>query len=703
MNTAPNRSVAWIISCILVLGTLAAYRATRQFEFNNFDDQAFVSQNRIVQAGLTWNGVVWAFTTSYADYWHPLAWLSHMLDCQLFGLNAGAHHLINVLWHTANAVLLFLVLRRMTSALWPSAIVAGFFAWHPLRVESVAWVAERKDVLCAFFWVLTLWAYARYVERRGTGRYLMVLASFSLALTSKAMAVTLPFVLLLLDYWPLSRFRFSPAVRLGPALAIESTRAVSVPRPSTRWLLMEKLPLLLLSVATCVTILLAQRQAEPAQWSNLFPVTRRLANALVSYTRYLGKTISPEDLNILYVHPGTWPTWQVVSAGLVLLLISTSLLLVARRFPFLIVGWLWFLGTLVPVLGLVQIGPQAMADRFSYLPSIGLLIMIVWGVAQLASFRPELKKPLILAVAVALLACWIGTVRQVQTWRNSEMIWRRALQADPANPYAHNNLGDVLLRAHRNDEALVHFYQAIELKPEMYSSHNNIGLALCMAGNVREGTNHYALALRYKPDYDAAHFNYGFILSSLGNVDEAIAHYEAALRVSPQHSMARTWLGNALLAKGRTNEALAQLAEAIRVSPEYAEGHYYLGRALASQRETAKALFHLNEAVRLNPQPAMLNSLAWLLATDPDSRFRNGNKAVELARQACELSSFQNPGFVATLAAAHAEAGQLDEAVRFGRQACDIATATGQTNLAQAQAVLLRLYEKHQAYRGPPL
>ncbi len=748
-----------MVCALLALATLAAYWQVGGFEFTNYDDENYVSKNPTVLAGLTLAGFRWAFTTADAANWHPVTWLSHMLDCQLFGANAGAHHMVNVMWHIAGAVVLFLALRRLTGAVWRSAMVAGLFALHPLHVESVAWVAERKDVLSGLFWMLALWAYARYAEQPGARRYWPVVAFFALGLMAKPMVVTLPFVLLLLDVWPLRRVRLFAVVGQASSLPVPAaslppeTRGTDAPltgrqeaRPtcavasvaSAGKLLLEKLPLLALSVMASVAAFLTQQKGEAVQSVEAFPLSARIANALVAYARYLGKTFWPEGLCVQYPHPGAWPVGTVVAAAAVLLAVSALAVATARRRPYVLMGWLWFLGTLVPVIGLVQIGFMAMADRYTYIPLIGVFIALTWGAGDLMADWARRRPGLVTAAAgMVLVACVVLTWLQARHWRSSVTLWTRAIAVVPGNGNAYFNLGDALARLGKVDEPMALYRRAIELKPDCYAAHNNLGLALCTRGDFAAGTNHYALALRHKPDYEPAHFNYGLALVQLGRAGEAIAHYQAALSKAPQNPEMLTCLGNAFAALDRMDEAIAGLTEAVRIAPGYVEGHHYLGVALTRRGRYDQALAHLAAALRLRPgmpdthaqlglafaaqqktreaiaqyraalqfQPEhveALNNLAWLLATHRDAAVRDGIEAVQLARRACEATAFKAAALVGTLAAAHAEAGQFTEAVAAAKQAISLATAAGQTELATTNQELLQSYQAGQPHRDGP-
>ncbi len=434
-----SEACIWLI---LITAVLLVYWQVGDHEFINYDDNVYITDNAQVQKGLTSKGIIWAFTTSHTGNWHPLTWISHMLDCELYGLNPRGHHLTNVLLHMANAILLFVVLRWMTGAIWRSGLVAALFALHPLHVESVAWAAERKDVLSTFFWLLTMVAYVHYVNRPGGKRYLLVLVTFFLGLMAKPMLVTLPFVLLLLDYWPLNRFK--PRAVTGSvedqSLGFQSSGDDKLPILKA---VMEKTPLFLMSLFSCVVTVMAQQEAGAISTLEIVPFKLRIANGLVSFVAYMGKMIWPQDLAVFYPHPiSDLQIWKPVAAGLFLLIVSTVALWVAQRCRYVLVGWLWYLGTLVPVIGLVQVGEQAMADRYTYVPLIGLFIVVVWGFADLVKGWRSRRWVVSVSAAVMVLALMAGSWLQVAHWKSSVKLFKHALDATSNNYVAHYNLGN---------------------------------------------------------------------------------------------------------------------------------------------------------------------------------------------------------------------------------------------------------------------
>jgi tetratricopeptide (TPR) repeat protein len=593
-----------LVSLFLGLVTLVIYLQVGNHEFVNLDDDKYIVENSHVQQGLTSESVIWAFTTTHMANWHPLTWLSHMLDFQLYGLNPKGHHLTNVFFHLANTVLLFLVLKWMTGGLWRSAFVAALFALHPLHVESVAWVAERKDVLSTLFWILTLWAYLHYVKGPGIRRYLLTLVPFALGLLAKPMLVTLPFVLLLLDYWPLERIQLGQVgisrTAPGPPALIAQT-----PRKQAFRLLVEKTPFFALAAISGIVTFVVQRTGGAVGALEVYPVRIRVANVVVSYVRYMGKMIWPQNLAVFYPHPGqSLPMWQAAAAGLLLLLISTVVIRAGRRYPYLPVGWFWYLGTLVPVIGLVQVGAQAMADRYTYVPLIGLFIMVAWGVSDLLGSWRHGKPALALAATSVLFALMMSTFLQVKHWENSLTLFEHALRVTTNNSQIHNNLGNVLTQKGMLQEAIPHYTKALEINPNYADAHTNLGIALANQGRLEEATKHYYAALRLKPKSPELHNNLGVALYSQGDVLGAIDHYMTAVQLDPDYAEAHNNLGNALAQQGRLAEATAQYAKALTIRADYPEAHNNLGVALARQGKLNEAIVHFSEAVSLKPNYA---------------------------------------------------------------------------------------------------
>ncbi len=571
MTSQINRNYLVLAVCIaLSMTTVAVFWQVRNHEFISFDDNDYVTENRYVQDGITLKGIAWAFSEPHAHNWHPLTWLSHMLDCQVFGLKPGPHHLVSLFFHIANTLLLFLILHRMTNALWQSAFVAGLFALHPLHVESVAWVAERKDVLSTLFWMFTMGAYAYYVERPGYKRYLFVLAFFLLGLMSKPMLVTLPVVLLLLDYWPLKRLQMATAgVRNAAATPGPASRAKKKQKSQQRpgkdtvhtkgnieshvlWqemrpLLKEKIPFFAITILFCfITVYAQHRIVKPME---LYPLGLRIANAVISYVSYIGKMLWPVKLSIFYPYVGVaLSSWQAISAVLVLMVITYLAIRTARRFPYLIVGWLWYLGTLVPVIGFVQVGLQSMADRYTYVPLIGIFIVIAWGAPELLNRWRHRRIALTTAAVGILFACVIMTYVQIGFWRNNIILYEHAIKVTSANAWAQNNLGYALALQGKREEAIARFQKAISINNPA-DAHYNLGIMLASQGKLDEAINQFRESIRISPDYAKAHNNLGNALFYQGKLDEAIANYREALRLNPDYALAQENLKNAMAVK----------------------------------------------------------------------------------------------------------------------------------------------------------
>ena len=661
----------WLVPgvCIfLAATTFAVFGQTLSHEFVNYDDGLYVYENPVVTRGLTLKGVEWAFSHTVASNWHPLTIMSHMLDCQLYGLSPGGHHLTNVLLHAGSVIILFLVLRRMTGYLWRGAFVAGGFAIHPLRVESVAWVAERKDVLSGLFFMLTLWAYTRYAQKRpGVDSreqtpswplnldYCLVLFFFALGLMCKPMLVTLPFVLLLLDYWPLGREHNASDSTPWPARA---------ERSRLKPLLLEKLPLLGLAVASCVVTILAQHEALQSIDQLALPL--RMGNAVVSCVAYLGQMFWPSALAVLYPLASA----SVVASGVVLSLvllngISAGVLVLRRRHPYLVTGWLWYLLMLLPVIGIIQVGIQARADRYTYLPEIGLYLLLTWGVAESCGCWRYRRVVLGGGSAVIVAALIVLAHKQASYWRNSQSLWTHTLACTSDNAVAHNDLGYFLFQEKRLDEAIVQYREALQIKP----------------------------------DYAEAHYNFGNALLQKGQSDEAAVQYRQGLQVNPDDARAHNNLGYVLLQGKRVNEAIANFRKALQIKPDYAEAHYNFGNALLQEGRADEAIANFRKALQIKPDSlGVLNNLAWLLATYPDAHIRNGAEAVGYSRRACELTHYGVLPLLTTLAAAYAEAGRFDDAIAAAEQACALARAAGKQDMLEKNQKLLGLYRAHQPF-----
>ena len=579
------------ICLLLAVLILAVYWPLSRHDFINFDDSVYITQNTHVKAGLTKRGFLWAFTSVHSSNWHPLTWLSHMLDSQMFGLEPGMHHLTNLLFHMANSLLLFVLFRRMTGAIWSSAFVGALFALHPLHVESVAWISERKDVLSTFFWMITMWTYARYTESPTVKRYILVVICFALGLMAKPTVVTLPFVLLLLDYWPLGRVGRSD---LGGNSGIEKSIIFR--------LIWEKAPLFVLTLILTVVTSLTIRSLDA-------PI--RISNAVVAYVGYMRKMIWPHDLAVFYPYPGSISIWHAVGAGILLVCLSILFVKARQKRPYLVVGWFWYLGTLIPVIGLVQFGAQAMADRYTYVPLIGLFIIVAWGVPDL--LRQWQHRKFVLAVlAVAVLAVlMVLTWMQVGYWRNSTALFTRALKVTTNNYLAISCLGDVLERQGRIEEAIKYYSQAFAINPHYSVNSNRLGLALARQGRLDDAISHFYEVLRIRSTHLDTHINLGTVLVQRGELDKAISHFSKAVKIKPDCVRAHYKLGLAHVRQGRLKFAIRHYSEALRIKPDQGETHNAIGTVLARLGKLHEAAAHFSEALRINPDsPEAQHNLA---------------------------------------------------------------------------------------------
>jgi protein O-mannosyl-transferase len=669
-----NRGITLGINLSLAVVSLVVFGQTTRYDFVNFDDDLYVYNTPAIKAGLTIKGVAAAFTSSHASNWHPLTTISHMLDCQLYGLNAGGHHATNIILHTIAVLLLFRVLRQMTGAVWKSALVAALFAVHPLHVESVAWVSERKDVLSAVFFFLMLDAYGRYARAACITRYLAVTAFFAAGLMSKPMLVSAPIVLLLLDYWPLRRFtQFSTS---GKTKISERDKQ----RHIMRRLLLEKIPLLVLSGGACIITFILQKRAAGA--IPPLPLLWRVQNTFASYIIYAWETLWPTHLAVFYPHPNdTLAIWEIICAIVLLLAVTVAAIVFRGQRPYLLTGWFWYLVMLVPVIGLVQVGEQGHADRYTYLPSIGLFVVMVWfagDVAMVRRSRAQLVLTTAVAVLIILALAWAAFI-QTSYWRNSETLWSHALAVTSDNDVAHNNLGYLCVDSDELDKAIAHFEAALSIRSGKQDPHYDVGSAfmqmnlantLAQKGQADEAMVHYNEAIKLQPYYADAYYNRGSVLFGKGRIDEAIADWEKTLQIQPSYADAHTGLGNAFLRRGSLREAIT---------------HYELASAFAPE------------------DPHSRNNIAWVLATCSDASIRDGAKAVDLAEVAVALSSGREPRFVRTLAAAYAESGRFSEALAVAQQAATIARMQGKAGLATALEKDVMLYRAHLPLRRDSL
>ncbi len=648
------------ICLLLAFVTVLAYAPVRHAALVVFDDPVYIGDPH-VQAGLTWAGVKWAFTTWHGSNWHPLTWLSHMLDASLFGADAGAQHFVNVLFHAANAVLLFLLLLRMTGKMWPAAFVAALFAWHPVHVESVAWISERKDVLSTFFGLLTLLAYWRYSESsklqvpNSKAWYGSTLGLFTLSLMAKPMLVTLPFVMLLLDFWPLERIHL-----FGIGNTKHGTRKTNLSR-----LILEKLPFLALTIASSIVTFLAQR-SEAVVSLEQHPLGLRVANAVVAYVEYLGKAFWPAKLAVIYPLSNQIPAWQIAVAFVILTVISFLAWRARKSAPYLLIGWLWFLGTLVPVIGLVQVGGQALADRYTYVPLIGVFIAIAYGTDDfLARCRISNVIPSVTAGAV-LVGCLCVTEYQLRFWQNSQTLFAHALEVTKDNAIAHINLGVALEQDDHRPEAITEYRKAIEIEPRRFQAHNNLANLLATTGAQDEAFREYQEALRLNPDTAVTHINFATLLAEMGRFDDAMNEY----------------------------------TKAAQLEPEDPRSYYLMGKACLRHGQSAEAVKHFREG--LQHQPNDFETLTWLarvLAADQNPAVRNGSEAVSLAERAAHLAGGEQPFVLDTLAMAYAEAGRFNDAQAAVQRALQAAAALGAQKTVPEMKERLQLYQSGRPYR----
>jgi tetratricopeptide (TPR) repeat protein len=600
-----RRGLGLWLGLVLAAVTLFVYYPVASHEFVSYDDPDFVTANPMVQSGLTVEGFKWVWQSEVARNWHPVTMLSHMLDCQFFGLHPGPAHLVNVLLHVANALLLFQLLRMMTGFAGRSFCVAALFALHPLHVESVAWIAERKDVFSTFFWFLTFWAYVCYgrVLKAGGGKwkmfYALALVFFALGLMCKPMLVTGPFVLWILDFWPLRRLVPEPAAK-----------GMGATRPAPAWLIWEKIPFLAMSAALCVITYSIQKNGGAMLSSDNLPFTERFGNALVSYWRYIGHLFFPVHLNALNLHSGAWPVWAVGLAGAGLVGVSIIAIMQRSRRPWLLTGWFWYLGTLVPVIGFVQVGMQSMADRFTYVPLIGLFVILVWGAAEWAGRWRQARVWVPVAVCAGVVLGMVLTRRQMAYWTNSETLFSRMIEVNTNNYMAHYNLANVYSREKRAGDAEVHYLAAIAAEPGYAEAQNNFAGLLLEQKRYDESILHYREAVRLSPQY-LYHFNLANALADAasarhdaGEFAAAVQAYEQTIQLNPASGDAHNNLGLTWQAQGKEAEAMAEFREAMRVQPGLEPAHFNLANSLARAGNLDGAILEYQTAEKLNPARA---------------------------------------------------------------------------------------------------
>jgi tetratricopeptide (TPR) repeat protein len=638
------------ICAVLVAMTWAVFGQTLSHDFVNYDDKVYVYANSLVSAGLSGSSLAEAFVDVRTTNWHPLTTMSHMLDCQLFHLKPAGHHFTNVLLHSVSAILLFVWLSGVTGSVWRSAFVAAVFAVHPLRVESVAWIAERKDVLSAVFFFLTLWAYASYAKARSVGRYLTMSILFACGLMSKPMLVTTPVILLLLDYWPLRRWTDSKSLRL---------------------LLIEKLPLFALSIGSSIVTYLLQEHSLCS--IPQLPFAWRVECAVVSYLIYIGQFFWPSNLAVFYPHPeDSLALWQVALAAALLICVTWAVYALRRTRPYLLVGWLWYLVMFLPVIGIVEVGLQGHADRYTYLPHIGIFVALTWTIADLATSLRARTEVLGAGAAVVLVTLAACSWKQTTYWRDSGTLWAHTLAVTKNNDVALSNFADWFATRGQLDEALSYFRRALDVRSQrsghehynlsLANIHSNMGTALVHKDRVEEAVGHFQRAIALQPNYPDAHYNLGVILGRRNDLDGAIAQFRTILSISPNDPASNAAIADVLARKGLFREAIA---------------HYEI--ALQSDPNSVFAL----------------NNLSWLLSTNPDASVRNGPKAVELALRSNRIANQTSPTVFRTLAAAYAEAGQFEKAAEAAHAGADLAHVQGQHSFAARLEREIDRYRRH--------
>ena len=638
---------AFFLGLLLIVITFCLYVPTTRYEFVNFDDEQYVYENPWVNQGLSADSVKWAFSAMYAANWHPLTWISHMTDSSLYGLNAGGHHLTNIILHSLNSALLFFLLNRLTRRLWPSWLVAALFAWHPLHVESVAWVAERKDLLSTLFLFLTLWAYTQYVNFRAINRYFLALAFFAMGLLCKPMIVTLPCLLLLLDYWPLQR------VTKPGRDALRTLFSLTI----------EKLPFFAMSLAASIVTILAQHSGGAIKTFDQASLPLRLVNSVAAYGWYLAKTPVPMNLCVFYPMPSSPP----YSAAICSLLLIAGLTWLAVRmrhpYPWIPVGWFWFLGVLVPVIGIIQVGAQSVADRYTYVPLIGLFIILSWGLARWCETRPSVRPLIISVTVVSLLLCVVETRIQLTYWQNGIALFTRVLAVNGNSSFAQNSLGVALSNAGRGRDAIPHYEEALRLQPGSLHGHYNLGIEFADIGDLKQAEYQFSEGLKLSPHNESLHNNLGVVLAKEGQLERAVEQFKTA----------------------------------IECNPTYPKSYLNYATALEKEGQFGLAVTNYNLALERDPNsPEILNGLANLLVTCPQSQWKNPSAAVQLAERANALTRFQVSSYIATLAAAYAAAGDYSKAVENAELARRLAEAQGMRELATKLAGDLESYKAHQ-------
>jgi Tfp pilus assembly protein PilF len=695
-----DRHVIALSVALLIAGTIALYARTAHFGFVDYDDAEYTFGNPRLLAGLSWTGIRWAWTSTYFCNWHPMTWLAYLSVTSLRGINAaGTFHVLNFLIHALNAGLLCVVLWRLTGARRASFIAAALYAWHPLRVESVAWISETKDVLSGLFLLLTILAYAGYAARPSAWRYLLVTVLLVLGLASKPSVVTLPAVLLLLDFWPLER-----GARVSPLSSDASHRRDD---GASKWacLILEKLPWLCLALVVSGLSYHAQKLGGTTSMNAVIPPTARVENAVISIANYVAKTFWPTGLAVFYPHPyligKTIPAWQLLLAASFLLLVTIAAVIYHRSIPFLFVGWFWFLGMLLPMLGLMQVGEQAMADRYTYLPAIGLIIAIVWTLKRF-TMQPPAPMPLRATALLVALAAIVGCVTmswsQIGYWRDSQALFDHARQVTQRNYLAKSLLAMADVTAGNGGAALPIAREAVADNPNLALTHHALAKALQQTGDYDAALLEYRRAVQLEPRLAQLRNDVGGLLVEMKHDELAIEQFSLAIKFDPLYAAAHNNLGNALAEVGRIDDAAPHWERALQLDPNLTAAHGWLATALERRGDRQGAIAHFRAAYAAGERrPQWMADLAWLLATDPRSARQDAAMAVQLATEASEAQPDQ-PLLLDTLAAAHARNGQIDDAIATAERAAHLATAAGQPALAKTIQSRMMIYRAGHPY-----
>ena len=693
----------------IVVATLVAYEPIRHNYFINYDDDSYIFDNAQVKSGITWASLGQAFTKPHFYMWHPLTTISHMLDYELFGLNPQGHHLVSVGIHIVNALLVLWILNNLTAstlrqssvpanspqagAIWPSAFVAAVFALHPMQVESVAWAAERKTVLSGLFWFLTMAAYIHYARKPRFGRYLVVLLVFGLCIMTKPIVITLPLVLLLLDYWPLDRIRWGHQ---------HNKKARSRPdQKSIGWLTAEKIPLLAISAILGVLTVIAQQSGDAISTLDKVPLDSRIANAFVSYVKYIGKLVWPSDLAVFYPpsHLNLLNTTTVFCA-FIFIMISAISIYIGRRKKYIAVGWLWFAGTLVPMIGLVQVGEQAMANRYMYLPMLGLLIIIAMAGKELIGKLPQLKTIAAITGVTAILSLLILTQMQVRHWRNSISLFEYTLSVTENNAGAENSYGCALFNEDRISEAERHFNNALRIDPEFDPVLPHLARIYMKEGKYNEAISLYEKLIKRNYGTAEIYYNLAMALGIQEKYNDSIKYFNKSLELNPYDADTHNKMGIILLAAGKTDDSIGQFNESLRIKADQSVVYENLGTAYSQLGKYEPAIQNWTRAIELNPDNIdALDKAGWFLAVRGKASAENANQAIVYAQRACELTKYADPAFMDTLGAAYATASRFAEAKATAEKALKLARETGQNDLADAIENRIKLYEAGQPYR----